>query len=65
MRGNLRSAVGSGGSPVHWKSDLNPSASDKIQPPLIVDQEESFTDIGGDRESWVHLGHIPYLLKRR
>ena len=49
--GKLRSTVGSGGSPVRWKSDLNPSASKKIQPLLMIDQEENFTDLGGDRES--------------
>ena len=45
--GKLRSA--GGGSPVRWKSDLNPSASKKIQPPLLADQE-SFRDLGGNRE---------------
>ena len=47
--GKLRSVVG--GSPVRWKSDLNPVAFTKIQPLLMVDQEENFTDLGGDRES--------------
>lgn len=42
--GKLRSTVGSGGSPVRWKSDLNPSSSEKI---LIVDQA-SFTDLDED-----------------
>ena len=45
--GKLRSTVGNGGSPGRWKSDLNPSSSEKIQPSLIVDRE-SFTDLDED-----------------
>ena len=48
--GKLRSnTVGSGGSPgrCQWKSDLNPSSSEKIQPALIVGRD-SFIDLDED-----------------
>ena len=64
--GKLRSvAAGGGGSPVRWKSDvnaqlgacgmLNSSTSDqakKVQSPLVVNHEENFMDLGGNRESF-------------